>query len=434
VRIAWCLLCLLSFSANAFGQNLLWDVVEDFSGGTDLTRAITLSKNAAIFIGNASNPANEVNDFVIQSLRRRDGSARWSDRVPSYPGVLTGLQIASSQGRVFASGYAPGATPGSTDIVVRAYEALTGTLLWNSVWDTGRDDLPQAIAAGPAAVVVVGYGGNTPGHALDFIVRAYDPISGAVLWDDRVDRSDLDTAAWTVAITRNRVFVAGNTLISAGRDLLVRAYSASSGALVWETTRPLTSPVAMKVIAGRVFLAGSSSNRSYVGALDAKSGALLWEDDATEPGIFRDIAVEGDRVVAAGSSGSALLVRAYDAPSGTIEWQDQTSVPPGSQDFATAVGLNNRAVYVAGSSGQDFLYSEMLVRGYDAVAGTLLWDDRSHRSLSPPGATAVDMALGKNRLFVAGYALGVGTQFDFVIRAYGVRNDGTAPQLESVSR
>ena len=165
MRIVWSLLCLLSFSANAFGQNLLWDVVEDFSGGTDLTRAITLSKNAAIFIGNASNPADEVNDFVIQSLRRRDGSVRWTDRVPSDPGVLTGLQIASSQGRVFASGYAPGATQGSTDIVVRGYEALTGTLLWNSVWDTGRDDFPQAIAAGPAAVVVVGYGGDTPGHA-----------------------------------------------------------------------------------------------------------------------------------------------------------------------------------------------------------------------------------------------------------------------------
>ena len=214
----------------------------------------------------------------------------------------------------------------------------------------------------------------------------------------------------------------------------MRAYNASSGALIWEATRPFTSPVAIKAIAGRVFVAGSSSNRSYVGAFDAKSGAPLWEDDATGPGIFRDIAVEGNRVVAAGSSGSALLVRAYDAPSGTIEWQDETLVLPGSRDFATAVALNNRAVYVAGSSGQDFLYSEMLVRGYDAVAGTLLWDDRSHRSANPPGTTAVDVALGKNRLFVAGYAFGVGTQFDFVIRAYGVRNDGTAPQVESVRR
>ena len=86
------------------------------------------------------------------------------------------------------------------------------------------------------------------------------------------------------------------------------------------------------------------------------------------------------------------------------------------------VGVNSTAVYVGGNSGQDFVYSEMLVQGYDAATGTLLWDDRSHRS--DGSTTAVDMALGKNRLFVAGYTLGVGT--DFVIRAYDIRNDGRA--------
>jgi len=431
VRIACCFLCLLSFSATVFGQPLLWEVIEDFSGGVDVTRALTLSKKSAVFIGNASNPADEVNDFVIQSLRRTNGSVRWTDRVRSFPGLLAPLQIASSQGRVFAAGYVPGPTASSTDIVVRAYEALTGTLLWNTVWDAGRDDQPQAIVAGPSAVVVVGYGGNTPGRAVNFIVRAYDPTSGAILWEDRVERSDLGTAAWTVAITRNRVFVAGTTsLLSAGQDLLVRAYHASSGELVWETTRPFTSPTAIKASAGRVFLAGSSSSRSYVGAFDAKSGALLWEDDVTEPGIVRDIAVHGNRVVAAGSSGAALLVRAYDIATGFIEWQDQTFGPPDSSDFATAVTLNDRAVYVVGGGVQGFNQTEMFVRGYDAVTGTLLWDDRSHRSTRP--TTAVDVALGKNRLFVAGYALGVGTSSDFVIRAYDVRHDGKGLQLATV--
>jgi hypothetical protein len=137
---------------------------------------------------------------------------------------VTSLQIASFQGRVFASGYTTGPDNG-TDIVVRGYDALHGTLLWNSVWDAGRDDLPQAIVAGPTAVIVVGYGGNSPGHALNFIVRAYDPKDGAVLWEDRVERTDLATAAWAVAITRNRVFVAGNTISRTNtRDLLLRAY------------------------------------------------------------------------------------------------------------------------------------------------------------------------------------------------------------------
>ncbi len=430
MRIAWCFLCLLLFSANASGQNLLWEVVEDFSGGTDLARAITLSSRSAVFVGNASNPEDDVNDFVIQSLRRTDGSTRWTDSVDAAPSQLLPLQIASSRGRVFASGYVTGDIPGSTDIVVRGYDALTGALLWNSVWDTGRDDLPQSIAAGPAAVVVVGYGGNTPGHALNFIVRAYDPIGGAVLWEDRVERTDLDAAAWSVAITWNRVFVAGNSLIGGARDLLVRAYNPFSGALVWESTRPSTSPNAIKAVAGRLFLAGSSFNNNYVGAFSARTGDLLWEDDSMQPGFFRDIAVEGNRVVAAGSSGSSLLVRSYDAESGILEWQDQPVLPFGFRDFATSVALNDRAVYIAGSSSQDFVYSEILVRGYDASTGELLWDDRSHRS-SSSSTTAVDVALGKNRLFVAGYALGGGT--DFVIRAYGIRNDAM-PVFQSSRR
>src|SRR5262249_45130104 len=154
---------------------------------------------SAVFIGNADNHAANVHDFVIQSLRRNNGSVRWTDHVQEFPPDVLSLQIASSQGRVFASGYTSGPNNG-TDIVVRAYDALQGPLLGNSLWDPGRDDLPQAIIAGPTAVVVVGSGGNSPGHALNFIVRAYDPEDGAILWEDRVERTDLDAAALAVAV------------------------------------------------------------------------------------------------------------------------------------------------------------------------------------------------------------------------------------------
>jgi hypothetical protein len=179
-----------------------------------------------------------------------------------------------------------------------------------------------------------------------------------------------------------------------------------------------------------VFLAGSSFDSSYVGALDVKNGEWLWEDDATGPsGGFGAIAVHGQRVVAAGSVGPNLLLRAYDASTGTVEWQDQPApVSPGHNDRASAVALNARAVYVVGSSFQPLGSSEMLVRAY-GMDGTLLWDDRSHRSVGVPGTSAVDVALGKNRLFVTGYAQGV--RADFVVRAYDVRADGAASQLET---
>ena len=72
----------------------------------------------------------------------------------------------------------------------------------------------------------------------------------------------------------------------------------------------------------------------------------------------------------------------------------------------------------AGLAGQDFGNSEFLVRAYDAHDGTLLWDDRSHPSSQ---TVAVDLQLGKFRLFVAGYAFDSATGLDFLIRGYDIR-------------
>jgi hypothetical protein len=433
VRIAsWICCCVLFIASDVFGQTLLWETVEDLSGGTDMARAITLSKKSVVVIGNSANSAEDVNDFVVQALQRKDGATRWTDRVPDRSGVSTQLPIASAQGRTFAAGYAakPGLPGQGSDIVIRAYDSTAGTLLWNSVWDIGRDDFPHAIAAGPAAVVVVGVGGNSQTRPLSFIVRAYSPTSGAVLWEDRVERPGNDARASKVVITKNRVFVAG-TIAAAGRsDGVLRVYNAASGAIDWEWTRPAMNPAALQVAGGRLFMAGSSSDHSYLGVFDTKSGGLLWENEGTaRGGYFSDIAINGNRIVAIDAVGSGLRVHSYDVMSGMLQWEQQQVVPPGVFERGATVATNGTAVYVAGASVLDFEYSEMMVRAYDAATGEFLWDDRSHRSGRP--TTAVGIALGKKRLFVAGYAQGVGT--DFVIRAYDIRNDG-AEELQGEDR
>ena len=219
--------------------------------------------------------------------------------------------------------------------------------------------------------------------------------------------------------------VAGTTTSAGGeRDLIVRAYDAASGDLLWERTRLATSPVKIIAIGGRVFVAGSSGGHSYLGAFNARTGADLWEDGLPLPGLFRDLALHGERIVAAGSSLNGVFVRAYDTVSGAMEWQDLTTPAPGF-DSAAAVVLNDNVVYVAGNSGRDFDYTEVLVRAYDASAGNLLWDDRSHRGSG--SSTAVGLALGPRRLFVAGYTAG-----DFLMRAYDARLTVAATPLTSV--
>src|SRR4051812_6600873 len=92
--------------SDVFGQTLLWETVEDLSGGTDMARAITLSKKSVVVIGNSANSAEDVNDFVVHALQRKDGATQWTDRVADRSGISTQLAIASAQGRIFAAGYA----------------------------------------------------------------------------------------------------------------------------------------------------------------------------------------------------------------------------------------------------------------------------------------------------------------------------------------
>jgi hypothetical protein len=91
------------------------------------------------------------------------------------------------------------------------------------------------------------------------------------------------------------------------------------------------------------------------------------------------------------------------------------------------IGQTSDAVFVAGQVGADTPGgpTSFWVQAYDAGSGALLWDDRSH-----PGTTAaaMDLAVGKLRVFVAGYSQSAGNA-DWVIRTYDNRIDAflTAP-------
>jgi outer membrane protein assembly factor BamB len=177
------------------------------------------------------------------------------------------------------AGYAA-STPCCSDIFVRAYSSANGRVLWTDVWNKGRDDLPKGIAANSTAVVVVGYGGNAaslPATALDFLVRAFQPATGAVLWEDRVNKDLLaDDVAWAVTIDGARVFVAGTTVTPEGQsDLVLRAYDLTTGLLFWESSRvDMSPPINLFVTNGRLFVSGAN----YLLPVDMASGNIATAD------------------------------------------------------------------------------------------------------------------------------------------------------------
>ena len=426
IVLACCVVCL---PLNAFAQGpLLWELQEDIDGGVDLARAITLSGRAAVVVGN-----NEVlqgtdeSDLVIQALSRTTGAVRWSDQTFLSIGAVEPLFTTTRKNRAYAVGTLREPNDVRSAFLVRAYSVPTGELLWQNVWHAspGVDtDHPTGIFAGPTAVIVVGYSENATRDGLAAVVRAYDPVSGAVLWEDRAGSTGVDVIGWTITANRNRVFVAGTTSPSSNpslRDLVVRAYDAASGQLLWISRQSVT-PTKIALASGRLLVAGSAGLSTYL-AVFSTTGPLLWEDMAPTTGFVADIAVSGSRIAVAINAGPQFAIRAYDLSSGILQWEDRSALRSGFHDQVLAVELNDDAVFAAGNSGEDFGNSEFLVRAYDARNGTLLWDDRSHSS---PRTTAVDLALGKWRVFVAGYTTTSATNSDFLIRAYAARPNTAA--------
>lgn len=412
------LLVSLVVAQHAFAQSpLLWERQKDFSGGFDLLRSVSTVRNSAIVAGNASVVGGL--DLAVLDYDS-SGNLRWSDQTPLMPGINTSVFTAALGDLAFVAGY-NSVVANDSDIFVNAYNVATGTLLWHKILGKGRDDLPQGLAVSPAAVIVVGYGGNTstpPITALNALIRAYEPVTGQMLWEDQINKGDsIDDIAWTVSIDGDRVFVAGTTNApGATRNMILRAYHVTTGTLLWEVQRPGVTPTAIAVRADRVFVAGSDNvPNAYLAAFNARKGNLLWEDVST-PGNFRDVQIQDQDVVAVGSSLRGSLVRVYHAPNGKLEWQHVTTPQPGFQQTLAAVALSNDAVYVAGLAGEDFTYTEFLVRAYDLSRGRILFEDRSHRS-SGSGSAALDIAVSATRVYAVGWASDSGSA-DFLIRAY----------------
>ena len=415
VRFAFFLL----FIPNLFGQSpFLWERQKDFSGGIDLLRSVSTVGNMAITAGNASVTGGL--DLAVLNYGG-GGALRWTDQAPLTTGLNTRVFTATLGDIAFAAAY-NSVVPNNSDIFIRAYNTRTGNVLWRDTVDKGRDDFPQGLAAGPFVVVAVGQGGNTsvaPITALDALIRAYDPLTGRLLWEDQVNKGDtIQDIAWAVAIDFDQVFVAGSSSAVGGgnRKMLVRAYHARTGTLQWEVERAGVTPTAITTRSGRVFVAGSTNDlHAYITALNTTNGGSVREDTST-PGIFVGVKIRDHRVVGVGRSLQGSLIRAYHPADGTTAWEHITTPPPDFSEFFSAVALSDEAAYVTGSSGQDSGQSEFVVRAYELSRGRVLFDDRSHSS-GGFGSAGFDIAVGATHVYAVGQASDSGSS-DFLIRAY----------------
>jgi outer membrane protein assembly factor BamB len=228
-----------------------------------------------------------------KEAKRKPGDLFWQSRVhPSaFEGIAKKVVVAGT--RVFTAGWVENVGTGF-DWLVRAHDAKTGALLWQDLFDSdGQDELAADIAVEKGRVIVVGNANSD-----SWFVRAYDEKTGSILWQDELNRGHGFNTASAVVTSGQQVFVAGAVAEHNFKiNLLVRAYDAETGTLLWEKSQEpptgliglivaFTNPMAID--GETIFLAGLTLDAGFasdliVWAFDTHTGELSWQDHVVDP-------------------------------------------------------------------------------------------------------------------------------------------------------
>lgn len=374
------------------------------------------------------------------------GDAVWTDHADLDGAWDFGFRGDADGGLVFAVGVG-NVRSGDAAGMIRAYEPRTGTLVWSDRVDTeGEDDFTRELEAHRGRVFVAGWSGDCRSKAsdCDLLVLAYDARTGERLWSDRFDLGGGVNGARGIVASGDTVFVVGGGETAPGRDFdaLIRAYEASTGALLWSDALHLLEDdqfFDVAVAGSRVFASGHAEGRALVRAYDARTGEGLWTElfrIATSFDRFPHIAARGDVVVAAGSgrrhsspvTDDDRILRAFDARTGRSLWDRQfASGNRNSYSGLDAIGNRLFASGTTGSCGDAWGPGEdcdFVVQALDIRTGALHWEDRV--DAGGPFDSAHSVTASGDRVYAVGTSGADCASFgdagcDGLIRAYEAR-------------
>ena len=158
----------------------------------------------------------------------------------------------------------------------------------------------------------------------------------------------------------------------------------------------------------------------------ARVVTLIWSDGFDVAGLHDEavgVAILGNRVFAVGgarlddvqSLDSVFLVRAHDAQTGALLWEDRHD-PVVGPHYASAVVAGAGRLIAVGWGARSAFDADLLVRAYAPRTGELLWQDRM--GSEGLGDRALAVAIGGDRVFVAGVVNGDVVGGSFLVRAY----------------
>ena len=136
---------------------------------------------------------------------RAPGDVLWTDFYNHATFGGSAGAIAWHRGRVVAGGVVGDGTNFFIDAYVRTVRDSNGALEWQETVDLGNDgmfDNIRSIAAARGRAFAAGNATKVAGDS-DFLVRAYNPRTGAQLWQDQFDPNGSRDEAFAITARRN---------------------------------------------------------------------------------------------------------------------------------------------------------------------------------------------------------------------------------------
>lgn len=272
-------------AVSSKSRSFLWEDRIDSALLTDRVVGLAISGRRVIAAGVSNDAAAPESgpDWLVRALDAKKGTLLWQNIVDR--GARDTVRDVGASGRttVVVGRSVEAAGPGGDDDwLVQAYDTKTGALRWEDAVDFMLgEDQPRKVAVGKRLVVVVGGATNAVGPASgeDWVVRTYDAKTGTLLWEDLFDGAANDDRVEQVTLAGKSVLVAGRSrqLVDpeSGNDWVVRAYDVQTGALLWSDVhdgalgndRVSNTGTGLAVAGKRAFVVGRTGN-----VVDPESG------------------------------------------------------------------------------------------------------------------------------------------------------------------
>jgi outer membrane protein assembly factor BamB len=265
------------------------------------------------------------------------------------------------------------------------------------------------------------------------MVAAFDALTGERVWLTRgilVGLAYVTVEGLALSADGNRLYVSGWGAPSQGSmEYQLLALDAQTGDVLWtrqEARNHLSASLAVSPDGSQVVLALTQTvmgaGRILTLALDAHTGEEQWRAVNTlewQSWAF-DVAHDGARVYVTGAQdfGSGpfyLVVYGYDAASGALVWAHR-SVDPREGTFGTGITLAGTRVVVTGETyGEPEM--DVVTLALEGASGELLWSSKYDQTGSYDNKPHVTASPDGSRVYVGATSQG-GQSRDFVVLAY----------------